>query len=217
VKCSATDAAGNKGEASFTVIVQDKTKPVIAPQADITATATTGDGAVVNFTLTATDIVDGTVPVICSSTSGSTFLGETTVNCTATDKAGNKAESSFKVNVTYRWAGFFQPINNTALNTVKAGSAIPVKFSLGGNMGMNVIASGYPRAVASGCSGAGEDPIADSETLGNVSSNSFNYDASADQYVYVWKSDKGWTGRCVQLQLMMRDGTTHYANFGFTK
>jgi Ca2+-binding RTX toxin-like protein len=44
--------------------------------------------------------VDGNVPVDCSPASGSTFpIGETTVNCSATDNAGNTANGSFKVTV----------------------------------------------------------------------------------------------------------------------
>lgn len=38
----------------------------------------------------------------CTPASGGTFpLGTTTVNCLATDAAGNKAEDGFKVSVTY--------------------------------------------------------------------------------------------------------------------
>jgi hypothetical protein len=52
---------------------------------------------------TASDLVDGNnVAVNCSPPSGSTFpLGTTQVNCSATDRAGNKAEESFKVSLTY--------------------------------------------------------------------------------------------------------------------
>jgi len=46
----------------------------------------------------ATDVVDGTVPVTCTPASGATFaLGPTTVTCTATDAAGNTATGTFAV------------------------------------------------------------------------------------------------------------------------
>ena len=65
---------------------------------DITAEATGPGGAVVNYTATATDDVDGPVPVTCSPASGSTFpLGPTTVNCSATDKAGSTRTGTFQV------------------------------------------------------------------------------------------------------------------------
>jgi len=42
------------------------------------------------------------------------------------------------------FSGFFQPVDNLpTLNLVKAGSAIPVKFSLGGNKALSIFAAGY--------------------------------------------------------------------------
>ncbi|MBI1885447.1 MAG: LamG domain-containing protein, partial [Chloroflexi bacterium] len=46
----------------------------------------------------------------------------------------------------YDWAGFFSPLDNGAvLNSVKAGAAVPVKFSLGGDYGLDILASAYPK------------------------------------------------------------------------
>ena len=102
VTCSATDSAGNKASKSFEVTVQDTTEPTLDLPEDMTLKATGPDGAVATFAATASDLVDGDdVEVNCSPASGSTFpAGETTVNCSAKDEAGNEAEGSFKVNVT---------------------------------------------------------------------------------------------------------------------
>jgi hypothetical protein len=103
VTCTAKDGHGNVATASFKVIVTDKTPPVISGvPANIEKAATSPAGAEVTYTNpTATDLVDGTVPVICAPASGSTFaIGETTVKCTATDAHGNSAEASFKVTIT---------------------------------------------------------------------------------------------------------------------
>ena len=99
VNCSATDAAGNTANGSFTVIVQDTTDPVVANHADVTAEATGPDGAVVTYTNPgATDAVDSSLTVNCSPASGSTFaLGTTQVNCSATDDSGNTGSNSFDV------------------------------------------------------------------------------------------------------------------------
>jgi hypothetical protein len=101
VTCSATDAAGNPGSASFTVTVEDTTPPTIAHHNNEIAEATGPSGAVVNYDApTASDLVDGPVPVTCSPASGSTFaLGTTTVHCSATDAAGNTATKNFNVTV----------------------------------------------------------------------------------------------------------------------
>jgi hypothetical protein len=75
---------------------------VIGPVADITKPATSASGAVVTYpTPTATDNIDGAVPVSCTPASGLTYpIGTTTVTCTATDAAGNTATKTFKVTVT---------------------------------------------------------------------------------------------------------------------
>ncbi len=52
----------------------------------MTAPATGPDGATVSFTATATDLVDGSVPVTCVPASGGYLPGETTVSCTAVIK-----------------------------------------------------------------------------------------------------------------------------------
>jgi len=99
VMCSASDHAGNKGTATFIVTVQDMTKPVVIVPQDITAEATGPDGADVDYTVAATDDVDGTLPVSCDNHTGTFPLGTTTVTCTATDKAGNTGKNSFTVTV----------------------------------------------------------------------------------------------------------------------
>ncbi len=100
VICSATDARGNPGTASFTVTVEDRTPPVVTVPADMTVEATGPSGAVVDFSSSATDTVDGSIAPSCSPASGSTLaLGTTTVTCTATDAAGNPGIASFTVTV----------------------------------------------------------------------------------------------------------------------
>jgi hypothetical protein len=218
VICSAVDAVGNHAiDTKFNVKVQDTTAPVIASHLDETAEATSALGAIVTYTSPATsDAVDGPGTAICSPASGTTFaMGDTTVTCTATDKAGNTRTASFKVTVNYKWIGFFQPVDmGGILNQVKAGSAIPVKFNLNGNMGLNIFATGSPASKIIPCDSSGAvDAI---ETTVTAGGSSLTYDSIANQYIYVWKTDKSWTG-CRQLVVKLNDGTTHYANFKFTK
>ncbi|GAA2018516.1 hypothetical protein GCM10009740_02940 [Terrabacter terrae] len=100
VSCTATDAAGNTGTASFKVTVSDTKAPVLSLPTDITAEATGPDGAAVGYVASAADVVDGAVTPVCDPKSGSTFaLGKSTVRCAATDKAGNAASGSFTVTV----------------------------------------------------------------------------------------------------------------------
>lgn len=101
VTCTATDSHGNVGSATFAVRVTDTTPPDVIVPSDITAEATSPHGAVVAYTASATDLVDGTVAVRCSPPSGTQFgLDETTtVQCAATDAHGNDASASFTVRV----------------------------------------------------------------------------------------------------------------------
>lgn len=100
VNCSGTDTHGNSNTGSFTVTITDTTPPTIKVPADILFQATSATGAVVPYSVTATDLVDTSVTLSCTPPSGSLFpIGETTVTCTATDDAGNKASKTFKVTV----------------------------------------------------------------------------------------------------------------------
>ncbi len=101
VSCSSTDSRGNTTTGSTKVIVQDKTAPSLTlPDTTVAAEATGATGATVNYTASAKDLVDGTITPSCDKASGTTFpLGNTTVTCSATDKAGNKATGSFTVTV----------------------------------------------------------------------------------------------------------------------
>jgi uncharacterized membrane protein len=100
VTCSATDAHGNSGTASFSVKVQDTTAPVYGSAPNVTVNATSPAGAVVSFpTPPATDAV-GVTSNVCAPPSGTTFpVGTTTVTCHATDAAGNLATTTFTVTV----------------------------------------------------------------------------------------------------------------------
>ena len=95
VHCTATDSFGS-ASGSFPVIVFDGGRPVVTVPGDIV----TGN-PVVTFTASATDVIDGNVPVSCSPASGSTFnLGTTRVTCIAYDSQGNAGIGTFNVTVS---------------------------------------------------------------------------------------------------------------------
>lgn len=120
VTCTATDAHGNTATATFHVTVVDTIPPALTLPADLSVPATSLAGAVVTYTASALDLVDGAVTPSCAPASGSTFpIG------------------SFTVQVTYQVQGFFQPVTPSPnapsvinWNTVKAGSTVPLKFQV---------------------------------------------------------------------------------------
>ena len=80
--------------------ITDGTPPLLTP-ANITINATSPAGATVAYTVTATDPGgSGVASVDCTPPSGTVFaIGDTTVDCTATDNVGNVAHASFTVHV----------------------------------------------------------------------------------------------------------------------
>jgi large repetitive protein len=78
----------------------DTTPPVVTVPADLAAEATGPEGAIVTFSASALDDVDGPLSPVCLPASGATFgLGETLVTCGATDQAGNTGSATFTVTV----------------------------------------------------------------------------------------------------------------------
>ena len=37
------------------------------------------------------------------------------------------------------------------------------------------------------------------------------------QYIYAWKTDKTWAGKCFTFQLGLNDGSTHYFSVQFIR
>jgi hypothetical protein len=116
--------------------------------------------------------------------------------------------------VKYPFAGFYAPVDNgSTVNAVKAGAAVPVRFSLGGDNGLNIFWSGYPRVQVMLCATGGLVDVIE-ETV-NAGGSSLSYDPTAGRYTYVWKTDKSWAGTCRQLQVKLADGETYTAQFTF--
>lgn len=136
------------------------------------------------------------------------------MTCYAMDNAGNTNSASVLYSVVYIFTGFSSPVDNLpTLNLVNAGRAIPVKFGLGGDQGLNIFAAGYPKSEQVTCSSTA--PVDGVETTLTAGSSGLSYDPASDQYTYVWKTDKSWAGMCRQLVLKLIDGTFHRANFKF--
>ncbi len=104
----AADQAGNGSfypaetvTQSFTIAAPDTTPPTVHVPGPITVDAPAdASGAVVSYSVSATDANPASPPVTCSQPSGSTFPIKTTrVTCSATDAAGNTGTGSFTVTV----------------------------------------------------------------------------------------------------------------------
>ncbi len=99
ITADAADAAGNTGSATAQVLV-DWSPPDLVLPADMSVTADRADGAIVDFSASATDRWDPAVTTACTPASGSRLpVGDSLVLCTATDASGNAASGSFSVHV----------------------------------------------------------------------------------------------------------------------
>lgn len=219
---TATDSAGNTtiGQQLVTVTESPAVMPAISCPTDITVTLplnSTATSMVVNYTApTGTDNCGGaTTTQTAGLPSGASFpMGTTTNTFRVTDASGNYVECSFTVTVLYNFLGFFQPVDNLpTLNVVTAGKAVPVKFSLSGDKGLNIFAANSPWTVPINCDSS--LPQTDIEETLNAGGSSLSYDPTTDQYVYVWKTLNSWKNTCRQLVVVLNDGTEHRANFKF--
>jgi len=71
------------------------------------------------------------------------------------------------------------------------------------------------RVSASRCDRVDKHPRDLIEETVDVGASNLTYDAEANQYVYVWKTEQAWLGKSYQLQVKLKDGTLHVANFSF--
>jgi hypothetical protein len=193
VTFTATDSAGNSAQSSFKVSVVDMTAPVISgTPGNVVVVASSSSGNVVSYSLpTALDAVDGPVTVTASMASGSLFaLGQKVVTFTATDAAGNKAKTCFKVWVQYSATGL--STSGNADKGLKAGSVIQLRFSLTGDSA----------------------PVMDANARLLVNGSpacALLYNSTTGQYEGSWKS-KGLSAGDYQLRLDLGDGVQRVQN-----
>jgi hypothetical protein len=86
---------------------------------------------------------------------------------------------------------------------------------LSGGQGLEVIAEGYPKSQRVPCHA--DDTVDRIEETVSAGESGLTYDTTTDWYIYVWKTDRAWSGTCRQFVLELDDGTVHRADFRFTK
>jgi HYR domain-containing protein len=138
VSCTVTDADGGTTTDKFSIKVVDTAAPKLSGgTGGLSLTTSNPAGAAISYTApTADDVVDASPAVSCSPASGSiAAVGDSFVNCTATDASGNSATSRFPVHVvllsTETWtATWEEPIGPPAQVTANAGRTLPVKLRI---------------------------------------------------------------------------------------
>jgi predicted extracellular nuclease len=224
------DKDGGVSEYTATVTINNVAPtvgiPIVSPEpstegSSVTASATFSDPGVndapftcfVNYGDGSGDLI-GTVSGITCTAPAHVFatFGLYTVTFSVTDKDGGIGSNNAEHIVIFNWLGFFRSVDNPpTLNSANAGSAIPVKFSLGGDKGLNIFATGYPQSVQIECDT--HAVLGTPEPTANPGGSSLSY--GGGQYNYVWKTEKAWAGTCRELIVKLIDGTEYYAYFKF--
>jgi predicted extracellular nuclease len=154
---------------------------------------------------------DGTGASVVFDAAGLEALLTFTVSVRLTDEHGQSATDSATVNVIWDFGGFSGPVHGRpAVDVAKAGSAVVVKFDLGGDQGLGILAAGYPASAAYSCDGT---PPLDATTP--TEGPGLSYSASDGLYQYAWKTDKAWANTCRTFVLGLDDGTKHYVDVQF--
>jgi hypothetical protein len=229
----ATDRADNNSDATTGTVKVDAGSPLLQVTGCPTGPVVVGSSQ--SLTVTASDGESGLTSADPTGTISldTSTIGSKTVNVDAEDNVGHKVTRQCIYDVDYSWSGFYQPVDmNGVFNKAKAGSAIPVKFSLDGAPQPGSNTPGLAGAATAFMPGTATSPnpmtatvvcpastvLVDLvEELSTDSASGLKYDPAADQWVYVWKTTTGLANSCRQLKVTLADGTTKTANFQFTK
>ena len=210
----AVDNANNVASATATYRIVDRTPPTIAI-ATPAAGAVYAQNQFVAADYSCADQPGGAGVASCQGTvpAGSPIdtatIGSKTFTVNAVDGARNASAASRDYSVIYDFAGFFSPVAAyPTANAVRAGDAIPLKFSLHGNQGLNILSTGFPAWVPCGWTPPGDTTAATA---------SLSYNAANDRYTDLISTNKAWAGTCRDLLVKLADGTTHRARFTFGK
>jgi hypothetical protein len=114
----------------------------------------------------------------------------------------------------WTFRGFLPLVRNPPMiNRRLAGQIVLLRFALGGNRGLGIIASGYPKSVSINCPVGGI--VADGTEDATNYQPGLVFIPLLQQYIYVWKTDAAWRNTCRRFVLRLTDGTEHVADFKF--
>jgi hypothetical protein len=163
----------------------------------------------------ANDNLSGVDSSSCDPIVDTSQLGGFSVNCTATDKAGNTNSAPASYTVGLGFDGFFDPVDMNMINVAKAGQAIPLKFDVyDANGPVSDLGSVSVTTQAINCSSLSEASDAVEEY---AAGDSGLQNLGLGNYQFNWKTPKTYAGTCERVHLDTGDGISHTADFQFTK
>ena len=161
---------------------------------------------------------DGVVVGACTGTPGTAAPSPCIASGAGTSQVTvlTAAASHWNIGLRrYTFSGFFSPVDNQpTVNLAKGGSAIPLKFGLGGDRGLAIFAAGYPKSQVVTCDSTA--PVDGIDQTASPGAATLSFDPGSARYQYVWKTDKAWKGTCRQLVVRFQDGSIQRATFKFS-
>ena len=94
---------------------------------------------------------------------------------------------------------------------------MPVKFSLGADKGLAILAAGSPSSRLVACAASAPVTTVVETAAASAGGGGLSYDATTGVYTYVWKTEKSWAGTCRVFVLKLTDGVERTVTFQFTK
>ncbi|MER7959985.1 PxKF domain-containing protein [Streptomyces sp. NPDC096030] len=154
----------------------------------------------------------GTSPTLGAGGGGGSSLDPDGGAAPVATRSGNGQVTITYEAATYAFSGFFAPVDNPpVVNEVNAGRTVPVKFSLGGDQGLDILAPNSPSSQQVTCNSSAPVDVVETTT----SQSGLTYNAATGEYQYNWKTQKAWSGTCRVFTLTLDDGTVHTLNFQF--
>ena len=214
-ECSATSAGGTAGPVTATV-KRDAAAPEVA------FTGGPADGSSYWYgdpipgpsTCSASDETSKVSAAGCTVAGGGTAVGTYTQTASARDNAGNLGEATRSYEVkAWTLDGFYRPVamDKAVVNTVKAGSTVPLKFNVlkGGTPMTSDIDAKFTTTKMVCDTGDAEDPL----ELVATGSTSLRYDAAGGQWVQNWATPSSGKGFCYRVTMKTADGSSIVADF----
>jgi hypothetical protein len=174
----------------------DRTAPTLSPTMSSTTVEIGQTG--VTASPNATDTTSGVASSSCDAVDTST-PGAQSVQCTATDNAGNTANATLNYVVEYRILGFFSPVPQSSW---RLRTTVPIKVALGDGSGTR-ISDSEAAALADACRVTFSVSGAQTQAA-----DCMKYDPEMDQFVFTWKLGRTGTGAATIDVAVSYPGTT---------
>jgi chitodextrinase len=189
-----------------------KATSVSKTAAKILWSAATDNVAVIGYKIYANGNLVGETTNLEYQLTGLNPLTKYYIKVVAEDEALNTSLIPASLEITtgevYQYSGVLQPINADGTSLFKAGSTIPVKFTLKDYSGAYVSTAkatiSYAKLTNNGFGTDVKATSISAATIGNV----FRYDSTSNQYIFNM-STKGFTAGTYRLTITLDDGKSY--------